>query len=150
MKKILFTVLTLIIVALFGCANSELTDREQTYVDCINNVRLDNGLNKLKLDEQISISAQKRCDYIVKKGLVEHAPLKKFVRNISHTDNTRVGEIIAKTYKEANHNEVLNAWLRSETHKDIILNKLYKFERIGVSITDFGDGEIIIILFASR
>jgi uncharacterized protein YkwD len=151
MKKILITIFILTLIALIGCANTELTDREQEYIDSINRIRLDNELNELDVDVQLSISAQKRAEYIISTGEVKHAPLSYFTDNVKRTRTILAGEIIARTRrKNTDIDVVINAWLNSKTHRDVILNKSYGFERIGVSINDFGDGEIIIILFASR
>jgi hypothetical protein len=100
-----------------------------------NQVRQDNGLNSLKVNPALELSAQLKANDMVQTNYFGHespsgvSPWYWFDR--AKYGYTTAGENLAMNFISSK--EVVNAWLNSETHKK---NLLYKdFSEIGVAIT---------------
>ena len=131
----------------FSCAcNKEvvLNETELAFLNLINDVRIENNLNPLIPNQKLMDLAVSRCSEILERN---YLPL-----NLLHytVEGKRVkyGEILGRSNFIAIPEEFLNAWLNSQTHKEVILNPIYK--KIGIGIIDNGDSRIIVILFSSR
>ncbi len=129
---------------LFSCATDdndeillkeEVVDIQLTYTDLeseittlINEYRSSNGLSTLNVMNIVSFEAETHTEYMVQVGEVNHDNFnKRYQYLVANADAKSASENVAYGYNSAE--SVVNAWLNSPSHKEIINNP---------SFTDFG------------
>jgi hypothetical protein len=104
--------------------------------DKTNEVRTDNKLKALTIDQRLNKAAQDKADDMIKNNYWSHespsgvTPWHWIEQNGYSYDVA--GENLAKNYSDAS--EVMNAWMQSETHKQNIMNQ--KFTAMGFAVAD--------------
>ena len=129
---------------LFSCATDdsdeilqkeEVVDIQLTYsnleseiVNLINDYRSRNGLSTLNVMNIVSFEAETHSNYMVQVGEVNHDNFnERYQYLVANADAKSASENVAYGYNSAE--SVVNAWLNSPSHKEIISNP---------SFTDFG------------
>lgn len=141
---ILFLISILTVISLIGsCACQKevvLTETETTFINLINEARIQNNLNPLVPSQNLMDLAKSRSgDMIARNYFSHYSP-----------EGNRVGcgENLAECNLDITPEMILNAWLNSPTHRDNILYPIYK--NIGIGIAGNNDTRIVTILFSSR
>jgi len=130
------TISTLMLVALitFSCSSDNLENEANAIVnsyvpptkvieievmELINAYRIQNGLGVLNSLDPIKAEAFGHTDYMIENNEVSHANFHVRRANLINTVNaTSVAENVAYGYSSAE--AVVNAWLNSEGHKNVI------------------------------
>lgn len=125
-----------------------LNDFEKSTLDLINQVRIENNLDAVIINYKLADLAEYRCNDMVSRNYFSHYdPEGK--RPKYHSP---IGEILgrAKPASFGTPERFLNAWLNSQSHKEVILNS--KYRKIGITIVDNNDTNtrIVTIVFSSK
>ena len=130
------TLLCLVLVALasFSCSTDNLEDTADAIIneyvpptkiieievmELINNYRIAQGLNSLSPMDEIKSEAFGHTDYMIENDEVSHAFFHVRKANLVNRVNAiSVAENVAYAYSSAE--AVVNAWLNSEGHKNVI------------------------------
>ena len=115
--------------------NEKVVDIQLTYTSLeseittlINEYRASNGLSTLNVMNIISFEAETHTDYMVQIGEVNHDNFnERYQYLVANANAKSASENVAYGYNSAA--SVVNAWLNSPSHKEIISNP---------SFTDFG------------
>src|SRR5699024_6465494 len=103
---------------------SELSEYEQEVVNLMNEEREKNGLEPLEIDKELSSVAREKSSDMQEINYFDHnSPTYGSPFDMLHQfqiDHTSAGENIAKG--QPNPEEVVNAWMNSEGHRENILN----------------------------
>ena len=92
---------------------------EVEILELINDHRISLGLNLLKDMSTIKAQAFSHTDYMVDKNAVSHDNFYQRKQNLeSRIGAVKVGENVAYAYSSAE--SVVNAWLRSDGHRNVI------------------------------
>ncbi len=105
----------------------ETKEIEIEIMEIINDYRVEIGLNPLNSLNQIKAEAFGHTEYMIEKSNISHDNF--FIRkeNLENTVGAvRVGENVAYGYRYAE--SVVNAWLNSPGHKDIIEGEYSHFD----------------------
>ena len=104
--------------------NTDEVENENTYLNIINNIRSQYGLSNMNLNSSLDNSTRIRAieistffDHIRPNGMDYDSVIDYY--------NSCSGENIAAGYNSVN--DVINAWMNSQGHRDNILNPRYKF-----------------------
>jgi uncharacterized protein YkwD len=105
------------------------------------------GLNSLGLINHISSECEKHNNYMINNNVVNHAFFQDRSNNIKYVlGASNVSEIVAYNYIQPQG--VLDAWLRSPSHKEAIEGNFTDF---GVSITKSPEGKnYFTVIFIKR
>jgi len=139
-----FLILAFASFMLFSCAtddsdeilqNEEIVDIQLSYtsleseiITLINDYRSENGLSTLNVLNIVSFEAGTHSNYMVQVGEVNHDNFnQRYQYLVANADAISASENVAYGYNSAQ--SVVNAWLNSPSHKEIISNP---------SFTDFG------------
>ena len=118
---------------------SELSEYEQEVVKLTNEEREKNGLEPLEIDKELSSVAREKSSDMQENNYFDHnsptygSPFD--MMDQFQIDYTSAGENIAKG--QPTPEEVVNAWMNSEGHRENILNG--SFTHIGVGYLDDGN-----------
>lgn len=109
---------------------------DQELLILINEKRLENGLEPLKLNSELTKAAQSKADHMFQNNYWAHfAPDKtspwKFILESGY-DYIYAGENLAKGF--VNSKDAVDAWMNSPTHRDNILSSQY--EDVGFAIVE--------------
>lgn len=143
MKPTLLPVMALIAIMTFSCSSDSIEDNKiesvvSSYVpqtktieieimDLINAHRASIGLNSLECMSTIKAEAFTHTDYMVENKEVSHANFYQRKANlISSTNAVKVAENVA--YGFSMPTSVVNAWLNSPGHKEVIEGDYTNFE----------------------
>lgn len=127
-----------------------LQPAEKQILDLVNAKRKSFGLNTLKIDAALESMAQAKSKEMVNKNYFSHnSP--KYGSPFNMMKNYRIkyraaGENIAGS---ATIKDAFNAWMKSKSHKDNILNKDFNYTGIGVC-TSQTYGNVIVQEFVGR
>jgi uncharacterized protein YkwD len=147
--KIRFIIPILILIVSFSCGSKViLNENETTFLNLINEARAENNLVTLQVDKYLMDTATKRSNEILN-GVFAHNPLHNTIKNNTGV-TIMVGEILGKGKPTSSPEKFLNAWLKSPTHRDVILNSKYGFTKVGIGISQNNTTQIVTILFSSR
>lgn len=114
------------------------TNLESEIVSLINNYRSENGLSSLNVMNIVSFEAGTHSDYMVQIGEVNHDNFNTRTQYLIANANAKnVSENVAYGYSSAQ--SVVNAWLNSPSHKEIINNP--SFTDFGISTKIDSDGK---------
>lgn len=119
--------------------DSSVTSYEQTVVDLVNEIRVKNGLSKLKINWELSRVARYKSQNMADLSYFSHTsptygtPF-QMIKSFGITYRT-AGENIAKGYKSPQ--AVVDGWMNSSGHRANILNA--SFTQIGVGYTSDGN-----------
>ena len=108
---------------------------EHSILYLINSYRNEKGLSILTADEIITKKAHERCLEMVAQRKLSHEGYKDVFHNLVLLGADSVGEIIAYGFSTAQ--AVLNGWLNSEKHKNIIENAKYEYVGVYAHADDF-------------
>ena len=116
-------------------------------VKLINEYRISIGLNSLELINHISNKCEEHNNYMIANKVVNHAYFQERSDNIkSVLGASNVSEIVAYNYIQPQG--VLDAWLKSPSHKEVIEGNFTDF---GVSITKSPEGKnYFTVIFIKR
>jgi len=142
--------LTLFITFLTSCSKEEgidevySSDIQLTYTDIeyeifnlVNDYRTSNGLTKLIVLNIISKEAVNHTNYMIETGDISHYNFNKRHQNlVTYASAKNVGENIAYGYNSAQG--VVNSWVNSDGHREIIENKNYT--HFGISTKKNSEG----------
>ena len=152
MKLIIF----LMVVFISGCNSSggsndvspvatPVKDKEQQLIEIINEKRSEGGIcgdyekapsDPLKVHEDLELASEVHALDMIVHNFFGHTGSDglRVEQRVKSIDNSWVatGEVLAKGY--SNPNDVVEAWLQSESHCHILLSKY--FEWVGVHIED--------------
>lgn len=143
MKKIINILLILLVfILIFGSGFKYvyLDEYEESLLILINQERANNCLDELVIDIQLMKCADSRSTDMIERNYFSHYT--------PEGNRVRYGEVLAKFKCDITQEQIIEAWLSSQSHREVILNSNYK--RIGISIAEKGDIKIITILFASK
>jgi len=130
-----------------ACKNEVVLDEtELAFLNCINDARIENNLNPLSPNNRLMEFAKSRCEDMVARSYFSHyTPEGKRPKYY-----LPIGEILgrAKPSSFGTPERFLDAWLNSQSHKEVILNPNYK--NIGIGIIDDNGIKIVTIIFSSR
>jgi len=111
---------------------------ESKILDLINNHRTSIGLSTLSKSNIVSSVAEDHTNYMIENGKVNHDNFQNRVRALKEQEKAiSVGENIAFGYRSAEG--VVNGWLNSEGHKEIIETSDYT--HFGISTKSDSDGK---------
>lgn len=97
---------------------------ESDILDLVNAHREEKGLTKLQKLDIISGVAQNHTDYMIENGTVSHDNFTQRVQQLKENANAqKVGENVAYGYGTASG--VVNGWLNSDGHREIIESEEY-------------------------
>jgi len=141
--------LFLIIIANLGfssaCKNEVVLDEtELAFLNLINDARIKNNLNPLSPNTGLMEFAKSRCEDMVARNYFSHyTPEGKRPKHY-----LPIGEILgrAKPISCGTPENFLNAWLDSQSHREVILNPNYK--KIGIATADDNNTRIVTIIFS--
>ncbi len=153
MKSIQFKLVFFIIIStvLTSCAKeddgiyfNELNDVKVEYstieleiLDLVNNHRVSLGLSSLNKLDIISSVALTHTSYMVETGNVDHFDFPQRQENLVVKANAKsVGENVAYGFNSSKG--VVDAWLKSDSHRSIIENE--KYTHFGISTEKNSDG----------
>lgn len=158
MKKTTQSICILMLCALFltSCSKESLSDEsdslnqtalvkkdydysalEVELLEQINIYRLGNGLSELKAMDELSIEAEDHSLYMVESGKVSHDNFTERASYLMETVGAKtVSENVAYGYRTSE--AVLNAWLKSKSHRKNIEASHTHF---GLSIREDADGK---------
>lgn len=109
-------------------------------VEIINQVRADNGCKvPLKINYKIIEAAEERADF-VSDGHWYHDGWTKTLSK--HYRYYTAGEVLARGFSD--DRKIVEAWLNSKTHKDVILNCAFRETGVG------RNGNYIVQLFGKK
>lgn len=109
---------------------------DQELLLLVNQKRIENGLNPLKLNSKLTVAAKNKADYMFSHNYWAHfapdgtTPWKFIIE--SDYDYIYAGENLAKGF--INGPEAVDAWMNSPTHRDNILSDQY--DDVGFSIVE--------------
>ena len=148
MKKLLL----LLIPILISCERVELQDPLQEWevetiqidhkvaqkiLDKINIHRASINLTPLIMESGLTAHlAAQHCNYMIHQGRISHDNFADRARILSNYGAEAVGENVAFGYTSAH--EVVNAWLLSSTHKDVLEGN-YTHIGVGATPDEYGD-----------
>jgi len=143
MKKLIISSAVLLSILLMSCSekdvntleefNSDIINVEYVPLDyeiaeLINAHRISIGINSLNILNQASKEAIRHNQYRVNQGIVSHDYFNVRSQNLKNTVNAKkVSENVGYGYNGAF--SIVNAWLNSVSHREVIENPIY---------TDFG------------
>lgn len=109
---------------------------EEKLLEDTNQKRAENGLKPLKMNTQLSEAARSKAAYMFTHNFWAHnAPDGttpwKFINDAKY-DYMYAGENLARDFE--NSNEVIDAWMNSETHRANILQD--KYQDVGFAVVD--------------
>jgi len=108
----------------------EYSALENQVLDLVNTYRNSIGETSLKKLDVISTIANTHTNYMVETGNVDHNGFEKRQQELMEYANAKtVGENVAYGYTTSE--DVLNAWLKSDSHRALIENK--NFTHFGIS-----------------
>lgn len=111
---------------------------ESEILDLINNHRTSIGLSTLSNSNIVSSVAEDHTNYMIKKGEVNHDNFQSRVKVLKEQEKAiSVGENIAYGYRSAEG--VVNGWLKSKEHKEII--ETPDFTHFGISTKSDSEGK---------
>ncbi|KAF2514767.1 CAP domain-containing protein [Flavobacterium zhairuonense] len=112
-----------------------VTDYNYSYMELetvrlINEYRISNGLDSLKIINHLSYKAEEHTIYMIGKKVPSHDDFVKRSQDITEVLGAKkVAENVAYNYRSAEG--ALNGWLNSPEHKEVILGD---FNYFGISI----------------
>ena len=116
------------------------TSFEDQTLALVNSYRASIGLKTLEKSNYISFQSEEHDQYMIANNVVSHDNFDVRYRNITTTlGAVKVGENIAYNYNSAE--AVLNAWLKSPTHKECIEGD---YSHFGIAIRTSPEGKIYI------
>lgn len=120
----------------FAVLGKSTTISIRELADKTNEVRTQNKLQALTIDERLNTAAQNKADDMIKNNYWSHeSPTGvtpwHWIDQAGFSYDV-AGENLAKNYSDAS--EVMSAWLDSETHRQNILNQ--KFTSMGFAVSD--------------
>lgn len=108
----------------------EYSALENGVLDQINSYRSSIGVSTLKKLDIVSYVATSHTDYMVQTGNVDHSGFEERQQDLVENAGAKsVGENVAFGYSTSE--EVVNAWLKSDSHRALIENK--NFTHFGIS-----------------
>jgi len=108
----------------------EYTLLENNVLDQINTYRNSIGDSTLQKLDIVSYVANSHTDYMVETGNVDHSGFEQRQQDLMENANAKsVGENVAYGYTTSE--EVVDAWLKSDSHRALIENK--NFTHFGIS-----------------
>ncbi len=137
MRKVLFILLTSFIlcmgILLTGCKATAATE-EEVLLQLVNEQRQANGLKPLSIDSELMQASQIRAE----EASVKYSHERPDGSSCFTVSNKAYGENLAKANAYNTLNEVVEAWMLSEVHKDNILYA--SSDKTGVGICKLADG----------
>jgi uncharacterized protein YkwD len=155
-KPLLIFILGIMVISCSNSGNDEIyfnelslkpvsyTSLETEVLDKINDYRTSIGDPILKKLDIVSAVADSHTEYMVETGKVDHSGFEERQKNLMEKANAKsVGENVAYGYTTST--EVVNAWLKSESHRALIENKNYTHFGISTEKNDLGRNYYTII-----
>lgn len=151
-KSRILSILIILIVLVTSCSQDDdgiylneirepaisYTEMESEILGLVNEYRARIGVNRLNVMNTVSYEAKPHTDYMLSKGEASHDNFELRLSNLRTNANaTKVSENVAYGYTTAQ--SVVNAWLRSSLHKEVIENP--EFTDFGISIRANTDGK---------
>ena len=112
------------------------TPYEISCIDAINAIRADNGLNALILHNGLSELAKGHADYLALNGVVNHDNFGDRLYAAKGMGFESLSENIAYGY--TNVKSLVNAWLNSLEHKEVLLDDRVTFDGFAIGIDSDG------------
>ncbi|MDC9722707.1 MAG: CAP domain-containing protein [Urechidicola sp.] len=114
------------------------TSLESEITTLINEYRSSNGLSTLNVMNIVSFEAETHTEYMVRVGEVNHDNFnERYQYLVANANAKSASENVAYGYNSAE--SVVNAWLNSPSHKEIISNP--SFTDFGISTKIDSDGK---------
>lgn len=114
------------------------TEIEYSILELVNDHRENIGIGRLNVMNTVSYEAIPHTNYMLSKGEASHDNFESRFLNLRNNANAiEVSENVAYGYSTAQ--SVVNAWLRSPHHKEVIENA--EFTDFGISTKANGDGK---------
>lgn len=112
------------------------TEYEQLCIDGLNNTRESYGVNSLILHNGLSLLAKGHADYMVLNGDVGHDNFGIRLGDAKAMGFVRLSENIAYGY--TNVDSLISAWLKSDEHRDNLLDEGHLYGGFAISIDSDG------------
>jgi len=121
----------------------DLDDIERVFLSYINEARMQNGLGALLPSQELTTFAEERCDDMVTRNYFSH-----YTPEGDRPEFRPIGEILGRASPPSlgTAENFLEAWLDSQSHREVILDQAYR--RIGIAIVDSDDTRIVTIIFS--
>lgn len=151
--KLPFVLISFVFVLFTSCSPSDddifvdkINDIQKNYseidleiLNLVNDYRNSIGLNSLEIMNIISSVAETHTDYMVETGLVNHDFFLERQESLMKSAHAiSVAENVAYGYKTAQ--EVVKAWLKSDSHREVIEN--HGFTHFGISSEKNNEGRL--------
>jgi len=135
-------------VAPIATDEAEITPEEVIYFT--NQARLEKGLPRLVVDEQLSRAASAKAEDMMAAQYYGHGQWEKFIRESGY-NYCQAGENLAMNYTEAG--ELVQAWMGSADHRNNLLKARYR--EIGVAVVrgrykTIEDATFVVQMFGAR
>ncbi|MEX2007667.1 MAG: CAP domain-containing protein [Candidatus Levyibacteriota bacterium] len=114
----------------------------------VNKKRLENGVTPLKFDESLSSAAEKKAEHMFSNDYWAHISPDGttpwfFIQNSGY-EYVYAGENLAKGFSSAE--EAVDAWMKSEQHKENLLSSSYQDVGFSVMIGELAGEETVLIV----
>lgn len=140
---IIFLLLTLFVNFGFIYRPLILDETEIAFINCINELRIQNNLDPFLPNCRLIYIARSRNRDMIKRNYFSHYP-PEGRRNYGFNLSEILGR--AKPIEYGTPENFLDAWLASKSHKEVILRSDYK--RIGIAVIDYNNLRLVTIIFS--
>lgn len=119
--------LALLLAAAAAMGPAAEASATRSYLTNVNEARASRGLQKLNLSQSLQQSASAYSRWMLRKNYFGHLSTIRSSRRFSLR-----GEVLARTgARDPRATEIVRAWLRSPSHRAVLLNPRYRFIGIG-------------------
>ncbi|MEM2856990.1 MAG: CAP domain-containing protein [Candidatus Nitrosocaldaceae archaeon] len=125
-------------------AFADIHKLEDSVFYATNRVRAEHGLPILVKDVMLTENAKRYAVINASKGFISHNHEPLLSRMPSHCIS--IGENLYQG-RDSSGDDIVNAWMRSQAHRENMLDK--EWERIGIGIARTGSQIIVVQLFCS-
>ncbi len=107
-----------------------------SYVAKVNEARASHGLHRVRLSQSLQRSSSSYSRWMLRRNYFGHLSRIRASRRFSLR-----GEVLARTRTpDPSPGEIVRAWLRSPTHRAVLLNPRYRFVGVGQAHGPLGAG----------
>lgn len=129
---------------------SQLTQDEQDVFDLINQKRIEEGLDTLKIDDDVQNLCRLKAQEMVEKDYFSHTS-PEYGSTFEMIKNNQINYKVAGENIAGNseNKKAVEAWMNSENHKANIINRSYNYT--GIAVVDSPKyGKIYVQIFIGR
>lgn len=128
-KILLLSISIVVLLFLYLSIEPNHIVKSSLVLSYVNNQRIDNKRLPVKETDNLDKGAQERAIYLYEHHQLNHDGYEKAVRKSLIHPDASFGEDLAQWWN--NDQAVVDAWMNSPKHKEIIFNKEYKYAGVG-------------------